>query len=268
MFCIWNSVFGVKPRFAGPPRPATATAATAASAATATTSASQSERRVRAWGVMKSSFVESPSSSVRNPTGRGDAHPVVRSTLLRHGGNAARPSDQEQAMAGMMEHVSGERPERDIARIASDPDVLERFYRAHVEAVQRFVARRVDDPYLAADLTADVFLAAIESAPSYRRSRGEPVAWLFGIARNVVAGEHRRSARQLRATAALRGRELVVADDLPALHERIDAEAAGRALHAELRQLPARERAVLELVALDGLGASEAAHALGISAVA
>src|SRR5206468_1886418 len=39
----------------------------------------------------------------------------------------------------------------------------------------------------AADLTADVFVAVIESAGSYRRSRGEPVAWLFGIARNVVA---------------------------------------------------------------------------------
>jgi RNA polymerase sigma-70 factor (ECF subfamily) len=169
----------------------------------------------------------------------------------------------------MMEvHVGGERPDRDVARIASDPDAFERFYRAHVEAVQRFVARRVDDPYLAADLTADVFLAVIDSASSYRASQGEPVAWLFGIARNVVAGEHRRSARQLRATAALRGRELVEADDLPALHDRIDAEAAGRAIYAELRQLPARERAVLELVALDGLGASEAAHALGISPVA
>jgi hypothetical protein len=60
--------------------------------------------------------------------------------------------------------------------ITSDPDAFDRFYRRHVEAVQRFVARRVDDPYLAADLTADVFVAAIESAGSYRRSRGEPVA--------------------------------------------------------------------------------------------
>src|SRR5215831_5297570 len=65
------------------------------------------------------------------------------------------------------------------AEIATDTDAFERFYRQHVEAVQRFVARRVDDPYRAADLTADVFVAAIESAGSYRRSRGEPVAWLY-----------------------------------------------------------------------------------------
>jgi DNA-directed RNA polymerase specialized sigma24 family protein len=65
---------------------------------------------------------------------------------------------------------------QELAEITSDPDAFERFYRQHVEAVQRFVARRVDDPYLPADLTADVFVAVIDSAGSYRPSRGEPVA--------------------------------------------------------------------------------------------
>jgi RNA polymerase sigma-70 factor (ECF subfamily) len=154
------------------------------------------------------------------------------------------------------------------AEIASDPDAFERFYRQHVEAVQRFVARRVDDPYRAADLTADVFVAVIESAGSYRRSRGEPVAWLYGIARNVVADEHRQKARELRTATRIRGRELVDEDDLAALHERIDGESAARALYRELTLLPAGERAVLELVALDGLSAREAGQALGIGAVA
>ena len=157
---------------------------------------------------------------------------------------------------------------QELAEITSDPDAFERFYREHVEAVQRFVARRVDDPYLAADLTADVFVAVIESAGSYRRSRGEPVAWLFGIARNIVAGEHRRKAKELRAAARIRGRELVDEDDLAALHELIDGEAAGRAVLGDLGRLPNGERAVLELVALDGLSVSEAAKALGIGSVA
>jgi RNA polymerase sigma-70 factor (ECF subfamily) len=157
---------------------------------------------------------------------------------------------------------------QELGEIGSDPDAFERFYREHVEAVQRFVARRVDDPYLAADLTADVFVAAIESAGSYRRSRGAPVAWLYGIARNVVAGERRRHAKERRTAARVRGRELVDEDDLTALNERIDGESAARALHHELRLLPAGERAVLELVALDGLSAGEAGQALGIGSVA
>jgi hypothetical protein len=75
-----------------------------------------------------------------------------------------------------------------VASIAHDADALETFYRAHVDAVQRFVARRVDDPFVAADLTADVFLAAIDSAHTYRSSRGEPLAWLYGVARSMPLG--------------------------------------------------------------------------------
>jgi RNA polymerase sigma-70 factor (ECF subfamily) len=111
----------------------------------------------------------------------------------------------------------------------------------------------VDDPYLAVDLTADVFVAVIESAESYRRGRGEPAAWLFGIARHVVADEWRRNAKELRTATRVRGRELIAEDDLAALHERIDGESSARRLYQELNGLPAGERAVLELVAVDGL---------------
>jgi RNA polymerase sigma factor (sigma-70 family) len=165
-------------------------------------------------------------------------------------------------------HVGRQQTGRSGLDFASDPDAFERFYREHVEAVQRFVARRVDDPYLAADLTADVFVAAIESARTFRPSRGEPVAWLFGIARNVVAGEHRRSATEARRAARVRGRDLVGEDDLAALHSRIDAESAARSLYRELGRLSGGERAVLELVVLDGLTVAGASRALGINPVA
>jgi RNA polymerase sigma-70 factor (ECF subfamily) len=164
--------------------------------------------------------------------------------------------------------VAGHNRGRGQLEIASDPDAFERFYREHVEAVQRFVARRVGDPYLAADLTADVFVAAIESARSYRRNRGRPIAWLFGIARNVVADERRRTARRLRVATRVEGRDLVDEEDLAALHARIDAESAARSLYAELARVSDAERAVFELVAIDGLTVAEAARALGINPVA
>src|SRR5918998_5658820 len=85
-----------------------------------------------------------------------------------------------------------------LTGIRTDPDALEAFYREHVEAVQRFVARRVASPELAADLTADVFVAAIESADRYRDERGSPAARLYGIARHVVSAEYRRAGRERR----------------------------------------------------------------------
>ncbi|MFC7713577.1 RNA polymerase sigma factor [Nonomuraea recticatena] len=60
----------------------------------------------------------------------------------------------------------------------------------------RFVVRRVNDPHLAADLTADIFLAALDSAHTYRPGRGSEIAWLYGVARNVVSAQLRRTARR------------------------------------------------------------------------
>lgn len=155
----------------------------------------------------------------------------------------------------------------EVRLIAHDPDALEAFYLEHVEAVQGFVIRRVHDPHLAADLTAEIFLAAMDASPGFRPTRGTPSAWLIGIAHNVVVAEHRRGARERRANERVEGRRLLDDDDILLLQERIDAGAASRQLFAALEDLPAAERAVLELTALDGLAPREAAVALGIPAV-
>ena len=153
-----------------------------------------------------------------------------------------------------------------VRSIGTDAAFTE-FYRAHVDEVTRFVTRRVADPHLAADLTAEVFLAAIEAAAQYRGSSGGPRTWLYGIARHVIAAEFRRSARERRAEGLIAGRRLLEADDVERLAEKIDASRRVRELHRELQALPEGERAVLELVAVDGLTVAEAAAALGIRPV-
>ncbi|MFI6248586.1 RNA polymerase sigma factor [Streptomyces sp. NPDC051016] len=151
---------------------------------------------------------------------------------------------------------------------ARDPAAFEEFYRRHVDGVTRFVARRIADPHLVADLTADVFLAMLDSADSYRAGRGSETAWLYGIARNVVSVEWRRAARESQATRRIAGRRLLEPDDVVRLEERIDAEAAARHHLEALAGLPEGERAVLELVYVDQLTVAEAAVALGIRPVA
>ena len=153
-----------------------------------------------------------------------------------------------------------------ITRIAHDPDAFEQFYREHVEQIQRFVARRVSDPHSAADLTADVFVAAINAAPTYDSSRGEPVAWLYGIARNVVAGAIRTAGREDAANRRFAGSRLLDEDDIERMTERIDAAAAARELEGAVANLPEGERVVFELVAIDGLSVSQAASVAGVRA--
>jgi RNA polymerase sigma factor (sigma-70 family) len=171
---------------------------------------------------------------------------------------APRPSTRRQVRGG----------EALIASIGTDTEALEGFYREHVEAVQRFIARRVASPETAADLTADVFLAAMRAASAYSPDRGSPRSWLFGIARHRIADEYRAAAKESRVQTAIIGSELLDTDDLGRIHERLDAEATARQLYERLAAIPEPERAVLELVALDDLSVAEAAATLEITTVA
>lgn len=155
-------------------------------------------------------------------------------------------------------------PDCDVHRIGDDPDAFEIFYREHLETVRRFVARRVSDPHLAADLTADVFVAAIDSASGYRPERASPGAWLIGVARNVVAGEFRRQARVRDTERRAAGRRRLDPDSLARIEERLDAERETRRIYEALATLPRRERELMELVAVDGLSVTEAAALLGV----
>lgn len=155
----------------------------------------------------------------------------------------------------------------DVRRIAREPTVFRAYYKAHFNAVLNYLARRVPDAERVADLTADVFLAAIAAAPRYRATKGSPMAWTYGIARNVLVTDLRRTERERRAVNRVAGRRLLSDDDIVRLEERIDAQAAVRQIVPAIDELPEGERAVLELVAVEGLTTQEAAAALGIPTV-
>jgi RNA polymerase sigma-70 factor (ECF subfamily) len=87
------------------------------------------------------------------------------------------------------------------------------------------------------------------------------------VARNVVSAEHRRTGRDHRLQQRIEGRRLVDDDDIERLQERIDAAQESRKLADSIERLPATQRAVLELVAVDDLSVSEAAAVLGIRPV-
>lgn len=148
--------------------------------------------------------------------------------------------------------------------IATNPVAFEAFYRRHVEAVTRFFTRRVDDPHTVADLVAEVFVAALDSAHTYRASLGTELGWLYGVARNTLSAERRRVFRESRLADRVSAHRLLDADDVARLEERIDAESAARRAIEAIAELPEGERAVLELVAIDQLTVAEAAQALGI----
>ncbi|HEY0806847.1 MAG TPA: RNA polymerase sigma factor [Pseudonocardiaceae bacterium] len=142
---------------------------------------------------------------------------------------------------------------------------FERLYRAHVDAVTAFFARRSADPHTVADLTSDTFVQAITSFGTFDPRKGTPRAWVFGIARRIYAGHCDAHSQQRNKVLRLSGRRDLDADQVEELLGRIDAEREGRRLVTELTALPALDRAVVELVDLAGLPAKEAAGVLGLS---
>jgi RNA polymerase sigma-70 factor (ECF subfamily) len=92
---------------------------------------------------------------------------------------------------------SGVPDERLLVQAAQgDPAKFDALYELHFERVYYFLARRVKDRATAEDLTSDVFHKALANLSNYEW-RGVPfAAWLFRIAANALADQHKRSSRE------------------------------------------------------------------------
>ena len=168
----------------------------------------------------------------------------------------------------MTEKTAGTRPEAEAGEQGAGAGAateFERLYRANVDAVTAYFARRTADPQLVADLTADTFVAVITGFESFDPRKGTARAWVFGIAGHVYAAHCAAYSQQQHKLQRLAGRRDLDQDQVDELLERIDAERAGRGLLFELTRLPARDRAVIDLVDLAGLRPKEAAAALGLT---
>jgi RNA polymerase sigma factor (sigma-70 family) len=66
------------------------------------------------------------------------------------------------------------------------------FFRRHHAVVLAFLARRVDEPEVAADLLAETFAALLTVVRDRRRDLpASPVGWLLVTARNLLVDRHR-----------------------------------------------------------------------------
>lgn len=64
-------------------------------------------------------------------------------------------------------------------------------YREYVDSVYRYALGRTRDPVFAEDITSETFLRALRSLGSLSHRRSTFRAWLFTIARNMIADERR-----------------------------------------------------------------------------
>jgi RNA polymerase sigma-70 factor (ECF subfamily) len=120
-----------------------------------------------------------------------------------------------------------------------EADAFAAFYRRYERATLAFFLLRTGDAELAADLTAEVFAAALVACPRYRPGGAPAAAWLFGIAQHKLAGSRRRGRVEDRARRQLRMGAIELDDDDL---ERIEREAGEGAVLALLEGLPTDQR--------------------------
>ena len=75
----------------------------------------------------------------------------------------------------------------------TDAQAFTAIYDRYVQRLYRYCYYRTSSAHEAEDLTAQIFLAALEALPRYRQD-GHFAAWLFSIARKKVADFHRRKS--------------------------------------------------------------------------
>ncbi len=127
-----------------------------------------------------------------------------------------------------------------------------------LEGLRAFVASRLDDKEVAADITQDVIVRSIASGALDRVDN--PAAWLYRSARNAVI-DHYRTRRQHAPLDGLDAWPAQELDDVPNDATRD----LSRCLGPMLDQLPPAAREALVRVDIDGQTQLRAARDLGLS---
>jgi RNA polymerase sigma factor (sigma-70 family) len=159
--------------------------------------------------------------------------------------------------------------EDDVALLRAtpaDPAAFATFYRRHEEAILVFMLRRTRTPEVAADLTAEVFAAALAGVSRFRFAGAPPAAWLFGIARNVLAGSYRAARVEDDMRRRLGMPALVLTDELVEHLDQLANITRGRDALDLLEHLPDDQRHAIRAHVLDEHGYREIASELDCSA--
>lgn len=144
-----------------------------------------------------------------------------------------------------------------VTTTIDEAEAFRRLYQSHFDVLLAYAVRRVATPADAADVVSETFLVAWrrwDKVPAGEEAR----LWLYGVARNVLANQHRGERRRDRLGARLRER---LESTRPVPEDQTGVREA-------LATLPGLDREVLTLSAWEQLEPREIAEVLGISAEA
>ena len=146
-----------------------------------------------------------------------------------------------------------------------DRDAFAQLYRSTSPKLYGVALRILKRQDWAEEVLQDCYVNIWTHAPTYRTERATPMTWMTSIVRNRCLDWLRRPNPEvvLESGDGDEGDPLDgIASDLPGPLQRLAALSEGRALHACLQALDARQRQAILLAFYDGLSHSELAMQL------
>lgn len=157
------------------------------------------------------------------------------------------------------------RSDAELLRLTdTEPEAFGELYRRHIGAVVRFFARRTADAEVTAELAAETFAVALETRDRYDPSLGTPIAWIFGIARNLLRQYWRHRSVDDRARRRLGVESEIDRESIDEL-ERIIARLDAAPMLPLLDSLPRRQGDAVRLRVLDHASYAHIGLVLGTS---
>ena len=147
--------------------------------------------------------------------------------------------------------------------VSGDLEDFGLFYDRYVRSMLAFFQRRVRDPEVAADLTAETFAAAMVSRARFRGAAPSGAAWLFAIAQHKLADYWRRGSAEVRMRARLGMEPVEVGAEDAEMIRWLGDEVAAQIIE----DLPAEQRDAIRAHVLEDRDYAEIARAQRLSEV-
>lgn len=133
-----------------------------------------------------------------------------------------------------------------IARSAGDAEFFGHFYERHLPVVTRYLLARTRNREVAADLTAEVFAAALAARGRYDGAHATAVPWLLTIARRISIDSFRRGAVADEARVRLGMQQIALGDeDFLRVEELADHALSAAGLKNAMAELDDETRSLL-----------------------
>ena len=150
-----------------------------------------------------------------------------------------------------------------VERAKGDTAAFEELYTRYYGRIFAFVYRRVQARELAEDITADVFMKALNGLPKFQWQGVSFSAWLYRIANNRITDQFRRSGKGRVAVAVEDVKTLV--DERPLPEDKILAAIRRAEVEEAIGKLSDQDQLVVTLTFYDELSSAEIANVMGIS---